>query len=64
MTRLGSPSFCPTATALTASVGATTAPRTSAAPNVSSGTSQFAKNATANAVASTVAIPSLRIGVR
>src|SRR5215207_9953136 len=50
---LGSPSLRPTATAVTASGGATTAPRISAVPKVSDGTSHEATPATANAVMTT-----------
>ena len=62
ITFFGSPSLRPTATAVTASGGATTAPRISAVPKVSDGTSQDATPATANAVMTTRPTPRPRIG--
>ena len=63
ITRLGSPSLRPTATAVTASGGATIAPSTNAVPNVS-GThpSQLDTAATVNAVTTTSPTPRPRIG--
>ena len=61
-TRRRSPSWRPIATALTASGGATTAPRISAAPPVRPGTSSFPASPTASAVTTTSPTPSTRIG--
>ena len=64
MTRLGSPSLRPTATAVTASGGATMAPSTSAVANVSGTTTiQEDTAATVNAVTTTSPTPRPRIGL-
>jgi hypothetical protein len=64
MTRLGSPSLRPTATAVTASGGATIAPSTNAVANVSgTTTSHDEMAATVNAVTMTSPTPRPRIGL-
>lgn len=63
ISRLGSPSLRPIATAVTASGGATIAPSNSASRKVNSGISSDAINPTANAVMTTIATPNPRIGL-
>ena len=63
ISRLGRPSLRPTATAVTASGGATIAPSNSASMKVNSGINAEATSPTANAVITTIATPRPRIGL-